>query len=184
MKIVITGSSGLAGNIAGVLRSTPYLGDSNEVTDVRVEDTIHWFKYDVFINCAHVEFEQCRLLKECFEVFKSDPKKTIINISSRAAQPNISKGYMYAAQKNALNHLSNNLIYNNVDKRCRITTMNLGLLNHPTLPSLDYNEVSGWIHRILTWDSHLEIPEITLQHSHNYQEVQEYKRLDNAKKLI
>ena len=61
-------------------------------------------------------------------------------------------------------------------------TINLGLLNHPTLPSLDHNEVSGYILRYLTWDSHLEIPEVTLQHSANYLAVQAQKDLDKLLK--
>jgi NAD(P)-dependent dehydrogenase (short-subunit alcohol dehydrogenase family) len=136
----------------------------------------------VFINCAHVDFCQIELLEECFENFKSYPEKTIVNISSRAHQPNISKGYMYAAQKAALNHYANNLVYNNGEKQCRMMTINLGLLNHPTLPSLDYNEVSGYILRYLTWDSHFEIPEVTLQHSANYLAVQAQKDLDKLLK--
>ena len=105
-------------------------------------------------------------------------RKLLVNISSRAQQPNISKGTMYAAQKAALTHYANNLIYNNAEKRCRIMTLHLGLLNHPTIPSLDYNEVSGYILRYLTWDSHFEIPEVTLQHSANYLAVQAQKDLD------
>ena len=182
MKVIITGSTGLAKNIKSVIEATPYLGDSHTVNSVRVEDSIDWNEYDVFINCAHVDFEQVELLQECFEAFKLKKEKTIVNISSRAHQPNISKGYKYAAQKAALNHLSNNLVYNNVEKQCRIMTLNLGLLNHPTLPSLDYNEVSGYILRYLTWDSHLEIPEVTLQHSANYLAVQHQKELDNLLK--
>ena len=178
MKVIITGSTGLAKNLKSVIEATPYIGDSHSVNTVRVEDTINWDYYDVFINCAHVDFEQVELLQECFEAFKTHKEKTIVNISSRAHQPNISKGYKYAAQKAALNHLSNNLVYNNVEKQCRIMTINLGLLNHPTLPSLDYNEVSGYILRYLTWDSHLEIPEVTLQHSANYLAVQHQKELD------
>ena len=178
MKVIITGSTGLAKNLKSVIEATPYIGDLHIVNTVRVEDTINWDYYDVFINCAHVDFEQVELLQECFEAFKTHKEKTIVNISSRAHQPNISKGYKYAAQKAALNHLSNNLVYNNVEKQCRIMTINLGLLNHPTLPSLDYNEVSGYILRYLTWDSHLEIPEVTLQHSANYLAVQHQKELD------
>jgi len=178
MKVAITGSTGLAKNIKAVIEGTPYLGENHSVDAVRVEDSIDWNNYDVFINCAHVDFEQVELLQECFDAFKSHKEKTIVNISSRAHQPNISKGYKYAAQKAALNHLSNNLVYNNIEKQCRIMTINLGLLNHPTLPSLDYNEVSGYILRYLTWDSHFEIPEVTLQHSANYLAVQHQKELD------
>ena len=182
MKVVITGSTGLAKNIKAVIEATPYIGVRHTVDAVRVEDSIDWNDYDVFINCAHVDFEQVELLQECFEAFKRHKEKTNVNISSRAHQPNISKGYKYAAQKAALNHLSNNLVYNNIEKQCRIMTVNLGLLNHPTLPSLDYNEVSGFILRHLTWDRHLEVPEVTLQHSANYLAVQHQKDLDNLLK--
>jgi NAD(P)-dependent dehydrogenase (short-subunit alcohol dehydrogenase family) len=182
MKVAITGSTGLAGNIAGVIEATPYIGQSHTVDRLRIEKPIDWEQYDVFINCAHVDFCQIELLEECFENFKSYPEKTIVNISSRAHQPNISKGYMYAAQKAALNHYANNLVYNNGEKQCRMMTINLGLLNHPTLPSLDYNEVSGYILRYLTWDSHFEIPEVTLQHSANYLAVQAKKDLDKLLK--
>lgn len=178
MKVAITGSTGLAGNIKAVIEATPYCGFSHTVDSFRTTDHIDYKQYDVFINCANVGFDQVKLLEDCFEVFKSDPEKTIVNISSRAHQPNISKGKMYAAQKAALTHYANNLIYNNAEKRCRIMTLHLGLLNHPTIPSLDYNEVSGYILRHLTWDSHFEIPEVTLQHSANYLAVQAQKDLD------
>ena len=178
MKIAITGSTGLAGNIKTVIEATPYLGEKHKVDSFRTSSHIDFKQYDVFINCANIGFDQVQLLEDCFKIFKDHKKKTIVNISSRAHQPNISKGYMYAAQKADLTHYANNLIYNNAEKKCRIMTVHLGLLNHPTLPSLDYNEVSGFILRQLTWDSHLEIPEVTLQHSANYIEVQAQKELD------
>ena len=81
MKIAVTGSSKLANCIQG--------------NKIRVEFGADWSQYDVFVNNAHVEWEQCRLLEEVYEVWKDDETKTIVNISSRAHQPNISKGYKY-----------------------------------------------------------------------------------------
>ena len=52
MKVIITGSTGLAKNIKAVIEATPYLGDSHTVNSVRVEDSIDWNEYDVFINCV------------------------------------------------------------------------------------------------------------------------------------
>lgn len=184
MKVAITGSTGLAGNIKKVIEATPYCGESHSVHAFRTNSHIDFKQYDVFINCANVGFDQIQLLEDCFRFFKDHKKKTIVNISSRAHQPNISKGYMYAAQKAALTHYANNLVYNNAQKQCRIMTIHLGLLNHPTLPSLEYNEVSSFILRHLTWDSHLEIPEVTLQHSYNYTELQKAKELDKLTKEI
>jgi len=178
MKAVITGSSGLAKIIGDTIASTPYIGTVHLVSHVRVEDILDcdwvWKENDVFINCAHVGFTQTELLMEAYNAWKNDSSKTIVNISSRASQPNISKGYLYAAQKASLNHLSNNLVYNS-DKQCRVTTMNLGLLNHSDLPSISHNEVAGWIYNHCTASKHIDIPEITLQHSENYQQVQSDK---------
>tara|TARA_R110002012_G_scaffold114544_2_gene261314 strand:- start:13 stop:621 length:609 start_codon:yes stop_codon:yes gene_type:complete len=175
MKAVITGSSGLAKTIGDVIASTPYIGTVHLVSHVRVEDILDcdwvWEENDVFINCAHVGFTQTELLMQAYNAWKHDSNKTIINISSRASQPNISKGYLYASQKASLNHLSNNLVYNS-DKKCRITTLNLGLLNHQDLPCLQHNEVAGWIYKHCTGSKHIDIPEMTFQHAENYQSVQ------------
>ena len=178
MKVLITGSSGLARSLSDKITRAS-LFDINIVNEARIEDLLlweswEWNEYDAFINCAHVDFEQCNLLMKCFLAMGQDPNKTIINISSRAAQPNISKGYLYAAQKAALNHLSTNLVYNS-DKRCRITTVNLGLLEHQDLPSVGYPEVSRWIYDHLKSSSEMDVPEITIQNRANYQGVQSDK---------
>ena len=175
MKAVITGNSKLARAIEDTIVSTPHAGTVHLVSHVRVESTIKWEDHEVFINCAHVGFCQTELLMEAYDHWKDDSTKTIINISSRASQPNISKGYLYAAQKASLNHLSNNLVYNS-DKKCRITTLNLGLLQHQDLPCISYNEVAGWIYRHCTGSKHIDIPEMTFQHAENYQSVQSDKQ--------
>ena len=175
-KVVITGSTKLADFISRTLMSTPVHGKTFDVRHVRVEDSIPWRDFDVFVNCAHVGFKQTELLWECFEHYKSDPQKTIINISSRAAKPNISKGYLYAAQKAALNHLSDNLVYNNKEKRCKICTINLGLMESKhDLPSLSYSHVAGEVYRMIANTGDVEYPEITIQHQENYVQVQNDK---------
>lgn len=163
MDIAITGSSKLAGSIINTFGADSY----------RVEDNIDKSRYDVFINNAHVEFEQTRLLHEWFQAWRYDASKLIINISSRAGLPNLSKGYMYGAQKAALDHLADNLTYNS-DKKCRITTINLGMLEDD-LPSLSYQEVCDLIDYILNLPIRLEIPRIFFQHSANYSHIQDMK---------
>ena len=179
MKIAITGTTGLAAAIAGALQdhkiSTP------RIDDIIMNGTNFWgFDYDnsnhvdVLINHAHRDFDQTKILDIAYRSWKNDKSKYIINISSRAHQPNISKGHMYAAQKASLNHLTNNLVYNS-DKLCRISTINLGLLNHDDLPSLTHKEVADAVEFLIDMPRHIEIPEITIQHSTNYQEVQSDK---------
>ena len=164
-KILVTGSTRLAGSVIEHFQADSY----------RVEDTIPFEDYDVFINNAHVGFEQCALFSKCLDVWKYDSTKLIINISSRAAYPNLSKGVMYAAQKAALDHMSDNLVFNS-DKRCRITTLNLGLLNDD-LPSLTYLEVCDMMRYIIELPEHLDIPKIGFQHVHNYQDIQHQKNI-------
>ena len=185
MKVAITGSSGLAENIKNTLESTPYQGETIKVSTPRIDDIImndtnFWgFDYDnpnnldVLINFAHRDFDQTKILEIVNRAWYDDETKFIINFSSRASQPNISKGYMYASQKASLNHLSNNLTYNS-DKKYKLTTLNLGLLNHD-LPSLSWQDVSGMIYMLITSYPNVEIPEITIQTHTNYKEIQKQK---------
>lgn len=80
---------------------------------------------------------------------------------------------MYATQKASLNHLSNNLTYNS-DKQYKMTTINLGLLNH-NLPSLSWQNVSGMIYMLITSYPDIEIPELTIQAFSNYRDIQDLK---------
>lgn len=177
MRALITGKTNLAGAIMSGLHETKIGDDTIEFESCRVESEIPWKYFDVFVNCAHVDFKQTELLNEAYNEWKNDSRKLIINISSRAAKPNISKGYLYAAQKAALNHLADNLVYNS-DRRCGIVTMNLGLLEHPEVPCLDYADVTRTLKKVIHefFNYGLYLSEITLQHPENYIENQKYKQ--------
>ena len=185
MKVAITGTSGLAKNIKDTLEATPYQGDTIEVCTPRIDDILMndpWFGFDyenpnhvdVLINFAHRDFDQSKVLMQAHNAWKNDSTKQIINFSSRASEPNISKGYMYASQKSSLNHLSNNLTYNS-DKKYKLTTLNLGLLNNEDIPSLQWSSVSGLVYYLITSYPDIEIPELTIQSFANYQDVQSDK---------
>lgn len=167
MRIAVTGNSKLAAAIR----------DRFNALSFRVEDQIDKSNFDIFVNNAHVGFKQCELLYDWYEEWKHDKSKLIINISSRAGLPNLSKGFLYAAQKAALDHLSDNLIYNS-DKLCRITSINLGMLED-SLPSVSYKETCDLIEYIIRLPVHLEIPRIFLQNSHNYKDIQSMKIIAN-----
>jgi len=137
---------------------------------------------DIFINNANENFHQVELFYKVFQKWQKDSSKHIINIGSRAAKPNISVGYMYSAQKAALSHLTDNLVYNNPQKKCKITTINLGLLESDRInpiPCLNYEDVLDCLQWIISLPAHLEIPDITLQNSENYKKVQK----DKARKV-
>ena len=182
MRIAITGSSGLAKIIKDTLEATPHLGNTFRVDPIRCEDiTMNgrncWVfggyePADVLINLAHED--QAKILSIAHEAWEGEKTKYIINISSRASQPNISKGYMYASEKAQLNHLANNLQYNS-NKRYKTTTLNLGLLNDESLPSVKHQDVAGLIYKLITSYPDYEIADVTLQAHANYQSVQSDK---------
>ncbi len=182
MRVAITGSSGLAKIIKDTLEATPFRGQTIDVTSIRCEDiTMNgencWIynghrPCDVLINLAHQD--QAKILGITHRAWQGEKTKYIINISSRASQPNISKGYEYASEKAQLNHLANNLHYNS-NKRYKMTTLNLGLLNDESLPSVKHQDVAGLIHKLITSYPDYEIADITLQAHANYQSVQSDK---------
>ena len=117
-----------------------------------------------------------KILSIAHAFWKDEGSKLIINFSSRASQPNISKGYAYASEKAQLNHLANNLTYNS-KKKYKMTTLNLGLIDHDELPSLTKNDVARMVYNLITTYPSIEFPEITMQHRANYSEVQSDKEV-------
>ena len=181
MRVAITGSTGLAKTIIDTLEATPYNGKQIEVMSERMENiTVNgstwwgWEQYDVLINFAYDDFEQTKILELAHNAWKDDNSKYIINFSSRAAQPNISKGHVYAAEKAALNHLANNLTYNS-DRKYRMTTLNLGLMNNDDLPSLSHGEVAELVSWLIA-NPKIEITDMTVSAHANYREVQNDKQ--------
>ena len=176
MKALITGKSKLAGAIISRLHDT-IVYKKLEIESCRVEAEIPWKHFDIFINNASVGFSQTDLLNEAFSEWRHDSNKLIINIGLRAGRPNISKGYLYGAQKAALNHLADNLNYNS-DRKCGIITLNLGLVEHVEIPSLTYDEVVDCIENLIVdwYSGRAVMTNLTLEHRENYIEVQQYKK--------
>jgi|TARA_E500000318_G_scaffold14281_1_gene13926 NAD(P)-dependent dehydrogenase (short-subunit alcohol dehydrogenase family) len=180
MKILITGSSkGLGKSLFNKLENIESTNKEiyNLNSDKGINKIINKIKnnnYDVFINNAHAHFAQTKLLSSVFNLWK-DQNKTIVNIISRAAYPNISKGFMYASSKASLSFLSNSLKFN-TNKKCKIIDINPGLLNSK-LPSLSNDEMADIIIWCLNQPKHIEIGEISAWHSAPYVDVQKQKQI-------
>ena len=83
MRTLITGKTKLAGAIISALHEK-IVYQKIEIESTRVDANIPWKYFDIFINCAHVDFKQTELLNDCFAEWRNDSTKLIINISSRA----------------------------------------------------------------------------------------------------
>ena len=127
---------------------------------------------DLFINNAHPFFYQTHMLMEVFDKWKYEDK-TIVNIISRAKYDNVSKGFMYAASKASLSHLSHNLRFN-TDKKCKIIDINPGLLESD-LSSLSYKEMADIVMWSINQPQHIELGEVSAWHRDSYVEVQKEK---------
>ena len=127
---------------------------------------------DVFINNAHENFKQTKVLMDVFTKWK-DTDKTIVNIVSRSKYPNISPGFLYSASKSSLNHLSNSLRLIS-DKKCRIIDINPGLLNSK-LPSLSYSELADIVVWCINQPKHIEVGEISVWQNTPYKKISELK---------
>ena len=176
MKALITGKTKLAGAIISEFHEEQIMDEVIEFESCRVGENIPWKHYDVFINNACVGFSQAELLNDVFHEWRDDPNKLIINISSRAAKPNLSQGYLYSSQKAALNHLADNLV-NNSDRRCGIVTLNLGLIEHDEVPSLTYEQITNMIGVIMVewFTGGVYMSEVTIQDRDYYRENQQFK---------
>ncbi len=177
MKVAITGhTKGLGKELYNRFDDVKGFSTSN---DYDVSDNYDRAKIinqirdcDLFINNAHPFFDQTRLLFEVFDEWKYEDK-TIVNIISRAKYDNISKGFMYAASKASLSHLSHNLRFN-TDKKCKIIDVNPGLLESE-LSSLAYKEIADIVMWCINQPEHIEIGEISAWHRDSYVEVQNEK---------
>ena len=176
MRVLITGTSKLSGALIEYINALDFIthidsGRDKELMNINFD----WSRYDIFLNCAHIGFKQTELLFHAYQQWHKDPNKLIVNFSSRAHKPNISKGLLYSAQKAALNHMCDNIVYN-TDCECGVVVLNLGLLEDE-LPSTSYKEVCERVER--TIDHFIERgsieTEITLQNKYNYRKLQKRK---------
>jgi nucleoside-diphosphate-sugar epimerase len=88
---------------------------------------------DIFINNAYYEYYQCNLLSDMFNLWKHDPNKTIITISSFVTcYPRIEKEldnepWPYRDHKVALERLFRHLV--NQDHQCKMLLVSPGAID-------------------------------------------------------
>jgi hypothetical protein len=125
---------------------------------------------NVFINNAYFENAQTELFTLFFTEWIYDENKTIVNISSQSKYPGMSKNWSgYSAYKASLNHQAY-LCGFKTDRKCRIITINPGLVKtNMTLSTqktgkgmLTSMEVASAVKWAIETPQHIEIGELSL----------------------
>ena len=177
MKISLSGASGVIGS--AIYKN---LSDGFDLicTKSRLENIDDFIKEvvdsDVFINNANGSSNnQLSALINIYKIWRHQ-RKLIINIGSRSALPNVSKGYEYSTYKNAIIHFSSLVTFQDESKVCKITTINPGLVEKISDFSLGADEVANVVRWVLIQPEHIEISRIDLQHISPYLTVQGLKK--------
>ena len=128
-------------------------------------------KCDVFVNNAHQGYMQVELLNAVFEMWKDDPNKTIVNISSLSKYPGLSGNQTgYSATKAALSHQAFILMFK-TDRKCRMININPGyvetdmIANIPgieTKSKITPEECASSIVWAINQPQHIEIGELSI----------------------
>ena len=171
MKILITGTTGLAASLAHELNSHDVFcaGRSNGYDLNNIHSWgYNFFNYDICINNAWSKFAQVDLLELFYSVWKNDTKKQIINIGSNIVdygRTEINKAHEYlpyTLHKQALQSAFNKMVKQAV---CDIKLINPGpvdtaMIAHLQTEKMPPNELAKkiikimqdpWIKRIDIW---------------------------------
>ena len=156
MKVAITGhKNGLGKELAAwfVGSKDEVVGfdkedgfDANNLTMSDIEDC------DMFINNAWDQYMQVKLFQMVYNEWRHDRKKTIVNISSMAANKEIIDNY--SASKKMLDELSDRSVFYGY---CKTHNIKLGYMNTPFAKglkkqedALDVSEASRMIYEVIT----------------------------------
>lgn len=138
---------------------------------------------DVFINNVACGFEQVNVLQQIYERWRMDESKWIINIGSRAAAKNVSLGFGYSTAKAALAHFSELVTFRDQKKRCRLTTINPGLIEKLENASLKASDIASAVSWLIGQPDYIEVSRLDLHHRMPYHKLQQLKsRLNGYEK--
>jgi hypothetical protein len=86
MKIIITGTRGLAAELGNAYRDQ-FVTLISKSGGYDINDVDQWshifYDHDVLFNCAYSEFSQVRVLELFYQAWQQDPNKTIVSIGSK-----------------------------------------------------------------------------------------------------
>lgn len=173
MRIAITGHTrgigkalfdtlGARHTVRGYSKSTGY-----DITQDAGKIVLQASHCDVFINNAHSGWAQVDVLQRIYRTWSTFNDRTIVNISSVVKYPNLSSSE-YGAQKSALSHQALSLMFNDVERRCRIININPGYVNTDMTRGriqesmLDAQQVADAVAWAIEQPPEIEIGELTI----------------------
>jgi len=167
MKILITGTSGLAAALADVYKSHSVTAvsrtsgfDINNITSWGIE----FLNYDCVFNCAYDGLAQLGLLEFFYNHWKYNYQKKIITIGSRAItykRLDVDDGYWsYRLHKQALQQAHDAML---LDAKCDMKIVNPGPIDTDMIKHIDCVKIN---------------PKDAAQAIHDIAESKTFKRVD------
>lgn len=147
MKILITGTSGLASSLMQVLFNEHEVMCVSRVTGHDINNVDHWghefLDFDMIFNCAYSGFAQVKVLEFFFDHWKNNPNKIIVSIGSRAIThkriENSDEYWPYRIHKQALQSAHDSML---LTAKCDLKIFNPGPIDTKMIAHLSCNKES------------------------------------------
>jgi len=152
MKVYITGTtSGIGSEIFNTLKNAKCdvigLNRPEYNLDKNIDDYVK-SDFDVYINNAHHEFSQTKLLYKLFEA-NENRKCSIINISSMIAERQIDYPRQEQAEKASLDRAARQLQF--LERPCRIALLRIGRFDFSKQSEAKQNISNQYLANLIHW---------------------------------
>lgn len=146
MKILITGTQGLARSLASCYHSHDVDCVSRK-TGHDIKDIANWgqrfLNHDIVFNCAYDQHGQLSVLEYFFQNWKDDQDKTIVTIGSRIINyPRIERSddyFPYKINKSTLQNAHDQML---ITAACRMLIVNPGPIDTKMIQHLSCEKIS------------------------------------------
>lgn len=161
MKILVTGTQGLAKSIADIY-SDHTVKLVSRSTGHNIDQIDNWgnifLSYDIVFNCAYHKFAQIHVLEYFYNAWKDDNTKIIVSIGSRAIngkriETTINDDYWpYRLHKQTLQQAHDNM---SMSAKCQMKIFNPGpidtnMIKHHNIPKMSPDDLAA---KIKQWTS-------------------------------
>lgn len=157
MKIIVTGTRGLAKSLQTLPHEVICLGREFDISRVR-EWAESFVDADCLVNCAYNQFDQVTVLETFANLWRDNKNKIIINVGSAVADYTRSEllkdheYWPYRVHKQALQSSFNRLTK---ECSCAVKLINPGaidtdMIQHLTVPKMSVEQVTQYVNQLIT----------------------------------